>query len=425
MRIAAMLFLVCLAVLPARAQKINVNVNQDTFVLSNEAPGFLITKLINAGHSVDSAYQATVFLLNLPGTSAALKPGFSTADFLTNLANAPATSEIFTTTVAQVAAHGVSASISTDGSVRFDNVQGRTYAETFPVIQTGNAAVQNVRIVHSVTSQAPLNAIVVQGPLEGMTTTYNAFAVAWALPDSPQITLAGIGNAANYVAGKVAPGEIIVVYGSNFGPAALAQLQYANGVATTTIGSTRIYFDNVPAPMIYAVAGSPSSVLSCVVPYGVKTSTQVQVEYNSVKGNTLTVPVVDSVPGIFSINQSGTGPGAILNWPDYTINGSSNRVAAGGYIMAYGTGEGKTDIAIDGQKVPLLGPYPKPLLAPWTATVAGKPATVIYYGSAPDNIAGLFQVNVQIPPDLTAGIYDLVIKAGNFTSTAGLTVAVK
>ena len=107
------------------------------------------------------------------------------------------------------------------------------------------------------------------------------------------------------------------------------------------------------------------------------------------------------------------------------MNGTSNRVAAGGYIMAYATGEGKTDIATDGQKVPLLGPYPKPLLGPWTATVGGKPATVTYSGSAPDNIAGVFQVNMQIPTDLTAGIYDVVIKAGNFSSTAGVTVAVK
>jgi len=135
--------------------------------------------------------------------------------------------------------------------------------------------------------------------------------------------------------------------------------------------------------------------------------------------------VVDSVPGIFSLNQSGTGQGAILNWPDYTVNGATNGVAAGGYIMAYATGEGKTDIAADGQKVPLYGPYPKPVLAPWTATVGGKPATVTYSGSAPDNIAGVFQVNVQIPMDLTTGVYDLVIKTGAFTSQTGLTVAVK
>jgi hypothetical protein len=235
-----------------------------------------------------------------------------TPAFVSALAIAPASAQIFTTTLTQVATKGVSVSINSDGTVRFDGIQGSTFAVPFPVIQTGNGTVQNVRIVHSTDSQVPLNATVVQGPLEGMTTTYNAFAVAWTLSDSPQITLAGIGNAANYVAGKVAPGEIIVVYGSNFGPSTLAQLQYTNGVATTTLGNTRIYFDNAAAPMIYAVAGSPG-VLSCVVPYAVKTSTQVHVEYNGVKGNTLTVPVVDSVVGIFSLNQSGTGPGAILN----------------------------------------------------------------------------------------------------------------
>jgi uncharacterized protein (TIGR03437 family) len=275
-----------------------------------------------------------------------------------------------------------------------------------------------------ITANAAQKAFGGEDPQFETETMGDAFVAKFQLDAGPQITLAGIGNAANYVAGKVSPGEIIVVYGYNFGPAALAQLQYVNGIATTTLGSTSIYFDNVAAPMIYAVAGSPG-VLSCVVPYAVKTSTQVQVAYNGVKGNALTVPVVDSVPGIFSLNQSGTGPGAILNWPDYTVNGSSNRVAASGYIMAYATGEGETDIASDGQHVPLLGPYPKPLLAPWTATVGGKPASVTYSGSAPDNIAGVFQVNVQIPSDLTTGVYDLVIITGTFTSTAGLTVAVK
>jgi uncharacterized protein (TIGR03437 family) len=250
----------------------------------------------------------------------------------------------------------------------------------------------------------------------------NGFVVKMA-STTPQITLAGIGNAANYVAGKVAPGEIIVVYGTTFGPSSLATITYTDDIADTTLGKTRIYFDGVAAPMVYAVSGQ----LSCVVPYSIyrKTSTVVQVEYDGVKGNSLTVPVVAAVPGIFSLDQSGTGAGAILNWPDYSVNSITNRVAAGGYVMIYATGEGTTDTAIDGQKVPLAGPYPAPLLTPWTATVGGKTATVIYAGSAPTNVAGLFQVNVQIPSDLTAGIYNVVISAGGFSSQSGLTVAVQ
>ena len=176
------LFLLVLAALPGRA-KININANQDTFVVSNEGPGFLITKLINAGHGGDSVYQATVFLAGLPGAGAILTPAF-----LNVLASSPASAEIFTTTLAQVLANGISVSISTDGTARFDDVEGIPFAGTFPVIQTGNGTVPNVRIVHSTNSAVPLNATVIDGPLAGMTTTYNAFAVAWALADSPATT---------------------------------------------------------------------------------------------------------------------------------------------------------------------------------------------------------------------------------------------
>jgi len=115
-----------LAALPARAI-INVNANQDTFVISNEAPGFLITKLINAGHGGDSVYQATVYLASLPGAGAVLTPAF-----LNNLANAPAGAQVFTTTLTQVLANGISVSISTDGTARYDDTKAVPLLEHSP-----------------------------------------------------------------------------------------------------------------------------------------------------------------------------------------------------------------------------------------------------------------------------------------------------
>jgi uncharacterized protein (TIGR03437 family) len=241
------------------------------------------------------------------------------------------------------------------------------------------------------------------------------------IPAPPQISLAGIGSAASYKAGQVSPGEIIVVYGNSFGPAALAQMQIANGFVGTTLGNTRIYFDGTPAPMIYAAAG----VLSCVVPYEVAGTTQVQVEYSGLKGNTIPVPVVTAVPAIFSLNQSGTGQGAILN-QDYSLNGTSNPAASGSVVMVFATGEGKTDLGVDGKITPMAGPWPEPLLQPWTATVGGKASPRIWYaGAAPGNVAGVFQVNMQIPADLTPGMAVLIIKSGGFSSQSVLIVAVK
>ncbi len=276
-------------------------------------------------------------------------------------------------------------------------------------------------LLRTESTNMPLSQAALQTSLAG---GVDAFLLKLAL--TPRITAAGICNSASYVCGKVAAGEIVTIWGASFGSPGLVGMQVANGFVTTTLDNTKIYFDGTTAPMIY-VTGGAASVLSCVVPYSVagKSSTQVQVEFKGRKSAAVAVPVVDAVPGVFSMNQSGTGPGAILNWPDYTVNSSSNRVAAGGYAMVFATGEGRTDIALDGQIVPLAGPYPQPVVGPWTATVGGKNAPVVWTGSAPQSVAGLFQINVQIPPDLTAGTYELVIKSGSFASQAGLTIAVK
>jgi len=174
--------------------------------------------------------------------------------------------------------------------------------------------------------------------------------------------------------------------------------------------------------MVYAAAGQ----LSCVVPYGLarKPTTQVQVEYKKLKGNIVTVPVVDAVPGIFSQNLTGTGQGAILN-QDYSVNSASNPLGAGGIAMVYATGEGQTTPGgVDGK--PATGPtYPAPVLQPVTATVGGKAAAVKYAGAAPDFVAGVLQVNVEIPPGLAPGNAELIIQAGANKSQTGLAIAVK
>ncbi|MFN9971026.1 MAG: IPT/TIG domain-containing protein, partial [Phycisphaerae bacterium] len=90
----------------------------------------------------------------------------------------------------------------------------------------------------------------------------------------PQVTIEGVGNAANYVAGKVSAGEILVVYGTDFGPDQVAGYTISNGAFTTSAGETRVYFDDVPAPMLYSASGQ----LSCIVPYSVtgRQTTRVQ-----------------------------------------------------------------------------------------------------------------------------------------------------
>jgi len=63
---------------------------------------------------------------------------------------------------------------------------------------------------------------------------------------------------------------------------------------------------------------------------------------------------------------------------------------------------------------------------PVTATIGGRPASVIYAGPSPGLIWGLTQVNVIIPADAPTGpAVPIVITFGNRPTQAGVTIAVK
>ncbi|HMC61208.1 MAG TPA: hypothetical protein VKJ01_18610, partial [Candidatus Solibacter sp.] len=235
-----------------------------------------------------------------------------------------------------------------------------------------------------------------------------------------------ITNAASGSTGGLAPGEIVSVFGTGIGPATPAGLQVANGTVTSLTGNTRVLFDGVAAPVTFASAGQTN----VIVPYGVanRTSTNVQVEFFGVLSAATSFSVVATSPGIFSLNQSGTGPGATVNL-DGSINGPATPAPKGSVVSVFMTGEGQTSpIGTDGTVTPLDGSrLKKPILAV-TATIGGVsvPATVLYAGSAPGLVSGAMQVNLQIPAGAPSGTaVPLAITVGNTSTQAGITIAVQ
>jgi photosystem II stability/assembly factor-like uncharacterized protein len=112
-------------------------------------------------------------------------------------------------------------------------------------------------------SQVTVTASSMQDPTENSSVTVNITGA----PASPiNISSAGVTNAATFAAGPVAPGEIITIFGAGFGPTTLAGLTVNSADrVSSAIGTTRVTFDGVPAPLIYAISGQ----LSAVVPYEV------------------------------------------------------------------------------------------------------------------------------------------------------------
>jgi uncharacterized protein (TIGR03437 family) len=56
------------------------------------------------------------------------------------------------------------------------------------------------------------------------------------------------------------------------------------------------------------------------------------------------------------------------------------------------------------------------LTQPVSVTVGGEGARVLYSGSAPSLESGLFQINVRLPADLTAGAQFLRVTIGGVAS---------
>ena len=237
----------------------------------------------------------------------------------------------------------------------------------------------------------------------------------------PVISANGIVNAASYVTGGVAPGEMITIFGSGLGPATLAPLQTdQRGYVSTTLGGTQVLFDGTPAPLIYSLAGQ----VSAVVPYETfgKSSTQVQVVFQGQSSSTVSVPVVTALPGIFTLNSSGSGPGAIVN-QDGTVNSAANPAAAGSIVMIFATGEGQTNPdGTDGKPDGFPAPAP---IAPVSATIGGLNADVQYAGGVAGLVAGFLQVNVRLPSGVsTSSAVPVILSIGGKSSQANVTLAV-
>lgn len=238
---------------------------------------------------------------------------------------------------------------------------------------------------------------------------------------APTATAAGVVNAASYQGGGVAPSEIVTIFGSGIGPATLAGVRVTRAATFDTfLNDTRVLFDGVAAPLVYVSGGQTSAI----VPYSVagKSSTQMVVEYQGRRSAPVDLSVVPVAPALFSSDASGRGGGAILN-ENGSVNGASNAAAKGSIVVLYGTGEGQTNPpGVDGQIA--VGVFPKPLLSV-AVSIGGLPAEILYAGAAPGLVAGVFQINARISPEVASGNVPVVVTIGSAASQSGLTVAVR
>ncbi|MGH9672192.1 MAG: endonuclease/exonuclease/phosphatase family protein, partial [Bryobacteraceae bacterium] len=226
-----------------------------------------------------------------------------------------------------------------------------------------------------------------------------------------QISGAGVTHSASFLGGAVSGGEIVTIFGSPVGPPAgvTAQLTPDGQSITTALGQTRVLFDGVAAPMIYAQAGQASAI----VPYGVTgRTTSVRVEFRGQLSNEVTLPVAATAPGVFAIlNQDGA------------VNAAGAPAERDSIIVIFATGEGAT--MPRGQNGRLTSaPFPRPVAAV-QVIVDGFEAEILYAGAAPGFVSGLLQVNARVPRRARAGRVPVWLYVGENGSQQGLSLVLR
>jgi len=190
---------------------------------------------------------------------------------------------------------------------------------------------------------------------------------------------------------------------------------------TTNLSGSSVSIDGTPAFLTFA----QDNQINVLAPFRVSglQSTTIQVTYDGVAGNTVTVPVVPSSPGIFT-QSYGPGQAWLVN-QDGTFNSITNPAPRGTYVAFWVTGQGLVNTTLADGTQPSGPPYPSPML-PVSVSLGGSavPAANIAFDGLV--YCGEVQINVLIPANAPTGsAVSLAVTIGGASSRTDATIAIQ
>jgi uncharacterized protein (TIGR03437 family) len=216
----------------------------------------------------------------------------------------------------------------------------------------------------------------------------------------------GIVNAASFApsGNPISPGEFATLYGTGLAKSN----QTAAPPYPLSLNGVTVSINNKPAPIYFVSPGQ----LNVLVPFATTGPTATIVVQNSnVSSNTVTVPVAATSPGVYSLDQSGSGGGAILH-ADYSLVSPTKPAAAGETVLIFLTGLGAVTPSLNDGTAGNTGTLYR-ANTDLVVYVGGQPATVVFKGQAP-GFPGLYQLNVTLPQGLKGpGNVPLAIQTPN------------
>ena len=209
---------------------------------------------------------------------------------------------------------------------------------------------------------------------------------------------------------ELARGGIVSIFGQNL---AFQHAAYRSAPLPQELAQVKVSLNSRLLPLYFVSPGQ----INAHLPYDCPGAGTIKVELGPGRETQASVRVSDAAPGIF-VDESGTP--AIVKAGGKVVS-AQDPALPGEYLSIYAAGLGRVDGSIQaGEATPR-----SPLLAtvqPVTVRLGPSRLTPQFAGLAPDFI-GVYQVNFQVPQNLSAGMYDLTLLSGlSLSNTVKLAV---
>ena len=217
--------------------------------------------------------------------------------------------------------------------------------------------------------------------------TLNAFAIA-AEPGVP-----------------IAPGSIVQIYGSG-----LAGGTVIGGTIPlqTNLGGTSVIVGGILAPLYYVSAGQ----LNAQIPFELTPGQPYELIVNA--NGALTTPETIQLAAVSpGIAEYASGYAIAQHVADASLITDASPAKPGEYVVVYLAGMGPTTIPVGSGAAAPTSPLAKTTNAP-TITLNAETVSSISFSGLTPTLAGLYQIDLQVPADAANGDLTLVVNQPGF-----------
>ena len=195
------------------------------------------------------------------------------------------------------------------------------------------------------------------------------------------------------IGGALSPGTIVAIYGSHL---ASVQAQPTSIPLPTKLNGTTVLIGGRPSPLFYVSPGQ----INVQIPFELDPAEKYQVIVNA--NGALTTPQ--------SIQLTAVNPGldtfpdgtlVAVHAADATLISAASPAQPGEYIVMFLLGMGATDNPVTSGDSSSGTVLSQPTALP-TLTLNNNPVPIAFAGLTP-GLVGLYQINLQIPPDTPGG----------------------